>query len=235
MDKYIFNTTQKEIQSKKYNIFIGISLGGLKPLTEELAEEYISWALKNTKEKVIILVADVIAKFNYKIFSKYSEGKSLKNAIKEGDKYEIFFERVISKFSKKDQSNIIILRWKDIWSKRLCKIKNKLDDQYVSNDNFKRIVLSFVEKYAEKRKKKLDDKKLDYLSQYILSELPTLLDGVKYESKKYSLLVYPTFAHSGMSDFITKIEKGAIFPALKKSLNLDRSVAIVEFHLPVIN
>lgn len=233
MEKYYFNAQKKEVEERKYNIFIGISLGVLKPLTKELAKEYISWALKNTKNKVVILIADEIAKFNYRIFSKYSEGKSLRSALKEGDKYEDFFQKIKEEFSKQEQKKILILKWKDIWDNQREKIRAKLEEKFQSNREFREIIISFVEKYAEKKGKKLDKEKFDYLSQYILAELPTLLDGIEYDKEKYRLLLYPTFAHSGMSDFVTNVEEGKIFPELKKELNLDKSVAIVEFHLPV--
>ena len=118
MDKKIFNATNKEVEEKKYNIFIGISLGVLKPLTKEMAKEYIEWALKNTKNKVVILIADEIAKFDYKIFSSYSGGKSERRAIREGDKYFDFFLNIVKEFSEKEQKKILILKWKDIWNKR---------------------------------------------------------------------------------------------------------------------
>lgn len=76
MDIKVFNSTKEKIEEREDNIFIGISLGVLKPLTKELAKDYIDWALRNTKEKVVILIADEIAKFNYKIFSSYNERKS---------------------------------------------------------------------------------------------------------------------------------------------------------------
>jgi tRNA-dependent cyclodipeptide synthase len=234
MKKEYFNTSEKLIKEKRYNIFIGISLGVLKPLTEKLAKEYISWALENTKKNVVILIADEIARFNYRIFSKYSEGKSLRGALKEGDKYEAFFRKIIGKFSEKEQKKVLILRWSDIWDEPKKKIKIRLEEKYKSNKEFMEIITSFVKKYAEKRKKELTEEQMDYLSQYILSELPTLLEGISYKSKKYDLLLYPTFAHSGMSDFVLDVEGGETFPELRSELGLDKSVAIVEFHLPVV-
>ena len=226
-----FNATKKEVEERKYNVFIGISLGVLKHLTIETAKEYIEWALKNTKNKVAILIADEIAKFNYKIFSSYSEGKSERRAIREGDKYLDFFQQILQEFSKEEQKKILILRWKDIWNERREKIKQILDEEYKSNKEFKEQVQFFLKKYSDKRNKDLDKEKLDYLSQYILYELPTLLDGIEYKNEKYRLLLYPTFESSGMSEVVTKIQQGKIFPNLKKKLNLAEKTAMVETYL----
>ena len=226
-----FNATKKDVEEQKYDIFIGISLGVLKPLTKETAKEYIEWALKNTKNKVAILIADEIAKFNYKIFSSYTEGKSERRAIREGDKYFDFFQKIIQEFSKEEQKKILILRWNDIWDKRKEKIKEILKEEYKSNKEFKEQVQFFLKKHSDKRNKDLDKEKLDYLSQYILYELSTLLDGIEYKNEKYRLLLYPTFESSGMSEVVTKIENGKIFPNLKKKLNLAEKTAMVETYL----
>lgn len=231
MNTKIFNATKKEVEEQEYNVFIGISLGVLKPLTKEMAKDYIKWALKNTKNKVAILIADEIAKFNYKIFSSYSEGKSERRAIKEGDKYLDFFCEIIKEFSKEEQKNILILRWKYIWNERKEKIRQILEEEYKSNKEFKDKIQFFIEKYSDKRGKKLDEEKLDYLAQYILYELPTLLDGIEYDKVKYRLLLYPTFESSGMSEVVTKIEQGKIFPNLKKKLNLPEKTIMVETYL----
>src|SRR3989338_65258 len=226
-----FNATKKDVEEQKYDIFIGISLGVLKPLTKETAKEYIEWALKNTKNKVAILIADEIAKFNYKIFSSYTEGKSERRAIREGDKYVDFFQQILQEFSKEEQKKILILRWNDIWDKRKEKIKEILKEEYKSNKEFKEQVQFFLKKHSDKRNKDLDKEKLDYLSQYILYELSTLLDGIEYKNEKYRLLLYPTFESSGMSEVVTQIENGRIFPNLKKKLNLAEKTAMVETYL----
>ena len=231
MQLKFFNATKKEVGEQKYNIFIGISLGILKPLTKKMAKEYIEWVLKNTKNKVAILIADEIAKFNYKIFSSYSEGKSERRAIREGDEYIDFFQKILQEFSKEEQKKILILRWKDIWDKRKEKIKQILEEEYESNKEFKEQVQFFLKKYSDKRNKDLDKEKLDYLSQYILYELPTLLDGIGYKNEKYRLLLYPTFEGSGMSEVVTKIQQGKIFPNLNKKLNLAEKTVMVENYL----
>ena len=226
-----FNATKKEVEEQKYNVFIGISLGVLKPFTKETAKEYIEWALKNTKNKVAILIADEIAKFNYKIFSSYSEGKSERRAIREGDEYFDFFQQILQEFSKEEQKKILILRWNNIWDRKKEKIKQILEEEYKSNKEFKEQVQFFLKKYSDKRNKDLDKEKLDYLSQYIFYELPTLLDGIEYKNEKYRLLLYPTFESSGMSEVVTKIQQGKIFPNLKKKLNLAEKTAMVETYL----
>jgi tRNA-dependent cyclodipeptide synthase len=229
--KKIFNATKKEIEDRKNNIFIGISLGVLKPLTNEMAKEYIKWALKNTKGKVAVLIADEIAKFNYRVFSRYSNGKAERRAIKEGDKYISFFNQVIGEFPAEIRGKVLILRWKDIWDENKERIKKILEEEYKSNKDFKKQIQFFLREYSNKRNRKLNDEELDYLSQYILNEMSTLLDGIEHNNEKYRIILYPTFKSSGMSEVVTRIESGNIFKDLKKRLNLPEKTIMVETYL----
>jgi len=226
----IFNSSEKEIQSKKFNIFVGVSVG-VKPLNEEIAKEYLSWSLENTKDDVIILIADEIAKYNYIVFSNYNENKSFKRAYRDGAEHIKIFEDTISKYFPKEKSRIKIITWKDILSKRYNKAKEILDKFYEENTNFQSKINYFLKKYTERREKELSEDRLKILSQYILSELPTLLVGIDFENKHYDLLLYPTYVHSGLSELSTNISKGIEFPELKDELNLDKKTVLVEAYI----
>ena len=64
------------VLSKKYNILLAISLGN-KWFTKENLKEYVKWALANTKERVLIWVADKIHAVNYEVKDKRSQEASL--------------------------------------------------------------------------------------------------------------------------------------------------------------
>ncbi len=233
MKMKFFNISEHDIGKRKYNIFIGVSIGVLKPLTGEIIKEYIRWALKYSKGSVAILIADEITKFNYKIFGQYSTGKSERRAIKEGETCSQFIKSILTDFSKKEQERIIILKWKNIWNERKEKIRQILEYEYRHNNFFRSKIHFFINKYSNKRGKKLDTEKLDYLSQYILYELPTLLDGIEYNDVKYSILLYPTFEHSGMSEFVIEVKKGANFPSLNDKLKMVNNTGMVEAYIPI--
>lgn len=235
MEKKFFNATKEIVEKKENNIFIGISLGVLKPLTEDMAKGYLDWALKNTKGKVAILIADEISKFNYRIFSSYSENKAQKRAKREGNKYFEFFKKLIKKFPQSEQDKIRIIRWKDIFDKKKEFLKEYLRKEYFKDENFKNKIRFFIKEYSKKRGKILTEEQLNYLSQYILYELPTLFEGIEFQKEKYLTLLYPTFESSGLSELVIKIEKGELFPNLKEKLNLSEKAILVETYIsPII-
>lgn len=233
MQKKLFNITNEEIKERKYNIFIGISIGVLKPLSKTMISEYIAWSLERTQNNIVILIADEITKYNYRIFSKYSSGKSKRRAMLEGEKYVKYFQEFLKNIQKKDRKRINICRWNDIWNNRKEKIKQILEKEYNSNNAFKNKILFFINNYIEKRGKKLSRRKIEFLSQYILNELPTLLDGIKYHGVPYNFLFYPTFQGSGMSEFVMEILQGKKFPSLHKKLKFIHKTALVENYIPI--
>lgn len=230
MHTQVFNSSEKEIQSQKFNIFVGISVG-VKPLNEKIAKEYLSWALENTKDNVIILIADEIAKYNYMVFSSYNENKSLKRAYRDGTEHIKIFEDTILKHFSKEKSRIKIITWKDILSKKYDKAKRIIDNFYEKNIDFQNKINYFLKKYTERREKELSEERFKILSQYILSELPTLLLGIDFKNKHHDLLLYPTYIHSGLSELSTNISKGIEFPELKDELNLDKKTVLVEAYI----
>ena len=64
--------------------------------------------------------------------------------------------------------------------------------------------------------------------EYVLFELPTLLNGIEFNGIEYKLLLYPSFVESGMSKFVADIENKNIFQNLKDKLNLTDKTVLVE-------
>jgi len=221
----IFNGNQEEI--KENNIFIGISIG-IKPLTKELAKEYIEWALKNTKDKVAILIADEISKINYQVFSSYNENKSMNRALREGDKYVSLFEEIIAELPTKDQEKVQILRWKAIVNPEYLEQLSTLQQEFKNNSEFKEKILYFIDKYTERREKNITSEQKEFLADYILHELPTLFDGIEHNGLQYKVLLYPTFVHSGMSEFVTLISA-----EFKDKLSLKGKTILVEAYIKI--
>lgn len=231
MNLKFFNCSQEEIfSSKSYNIFIGISVG-VKPLDETIAKSYISWALENSSQDVVILIADEIAKFNYIVFSNYNESKSLKRAYRDGNKHIKIFENTILKYFQNSKDKINIIRWRDIITEEFYEDIKIIQKYYEENRKFKERIDYFIDKYTQRRNKKLNNNEIKFLSQYIIFELPTILKGIKFENKRYNLLFYPTYVHSGLSELCENIFNEVEFLELKKELNLIDKTALVEAYI----
>ena len=198
-----FGADTKDIYKKKYNIFIGISISN-KKLTPNMALNYLRWAVRNTKEKVAVIIADKLNIVNYEILDKYSKTKSEKRAKTVGDEFEEMFRNAIKKLPDKEKDKVIIYRWEEVEkSDNYDKIKIFLEGQFKKDNEFKSAVLYFVRKYMRKKGRIVEDKgKIDKLASYMIGELPTLIQGITLDNIHYGLCIYPTYFSSGMSQFV---------------------------------
>ena len=123
-----------------------------------------------------------------------------------------------------------MVRWKDIKTERFSKLLSILEGEFETNLDFRSIVLSFVKKYCELRKKHAEENEQVKLAGYILAELPTLLEGVEFGGVRYDMIFYPTYIDSGMSRFVLDIQNGAYSDLLSK-LQLSVKCVMAESHL----
>ncbi len=224
-----FGTDSTEIYNKKFNIFIGISISN-KKITPDMAYNYLNWTIKNTKEKVAVIIADELNIVNYEIFDKYSIGKAKNRAKREGENFEKMFEEAKNKLPKNEINKIKIYRWEKVKnSENYQRVKSFLEEKYKKDPEFKSAILYFVKKYMRKKGKIITDKEdLDKLATYITGELPTLLQGIFLEGIHYNLVLYPTYFSSGMSQFVMDMHANELDIGNKLKGLIKNKAALVE-------
>lgn len=233
-----FGTTGEEVELRKFNIFVGISLGN-KLLTKELAKTYVDWALKRTKENIVVLIADEIDIVNWKIFNNLDERTVLEKVSNKAQGLDDMFSRAIKILARENdpsiENRVEVIRWKNIKTERFDKLFAILENEFEINNDFRNRILSFVKKYCELRKRFVDEAEQVKLAGYILAELPTLLEGIEVGDARYNMIFYPTYIDSGMSQFVLDIQNGT-YPDLLSKLQLSVKCVMAESYLekPVV-
>ena len=202
-----FNATIHEINKHKYPTFIGISVG-IKPMSEKIALSYLTWAERHAIGPVQILIADKIARFNYLAFSHYTKKGSLARAVRDGDKYENFFNQVIHALPTEKRNCFHIIRWQNIESPQFFRYLECITAEFNSNALFEEVITLYAEKYIKRRHRDITKEKKWFLCQYILHELAVLLGGIYVDSRKYHLILYPTYQYFLMSELVRDIQTG---------------------------
>lgn len=228
-----FHVTQEEIDRKLFSVFVGISLGN-KLLTPELAEKYVKRAHEHTKDDAVILIADDIDVVNWMVFRGLSREDAEEKVRQKGYGMKGMFDRAIRNLARTENdpsyiAGVHIIFWEDIRNEGYDHLKKVLAEEYGTNEEFKKRVLYFVNKYAELRGAEASEENKDKLADYIISELPTLLGGIYWNGKLYNLILYPTYVESGMGQFVLDIRGGKYFDASK--LQLRQVGVLVEDYL----
>lgn len=227
-----YHVKQEEIEKKLFNIFIGISLGN-KLLTPELAEKYVNWAHKHTKDDTLILIADDIDVVNWMIFRGLNEEDARKKVEQKAYGIKGMFDKAIRRLARNENdptyiSKTHILFWEDIKNYGFDHMRQILEEEYYTNVEFRERVLYFVNKYIEIRGVEMSSSNKDKLAGYIIAELPTLIGGLLWNDKLYNLILYPTYIDSGMSQFVLDIRGGKYFNSSKLLLR-QLSVIVEDF------
>ena len=212
---------KKDVLSKKFNILIGISLGN-KFFTENNLEEYILWALENTKKRVLIWIADKIHAVNYEVKNKQSRENSLKRAFKEGDRFFRVINEITERLPEERRKLVKIVRKGDLEnSEEYKKRRSFFYKKFKEDRQFRKEVFNIVRSTIS-----LDfhEFEIEKLSEYVLDELPIVLCSFIYDKTEYSCHPYPV--NTKISEFAEKIQNKEIFPEISVELKFKNMVCV---------
>ncbi len=222
-----FNTTKEEVEAKKFNIIIGISLGNKYFSNKENVKEFILWALENSVNDVVVLIPDKIHTINYEIRSGYSKEKAERATHKKSADTKKMVEEMTATLSEKDRARIAILTWEDIENDpNYQKRKNILYREFKNNLEFHKRIIEATKESVNQNILKLENDDFEKLASYPLDELPILIAGFQYNGRRYNLIPYPGI--SKIDYITTDLQNGTSFPGISKELNVHEKVSIIE-------
>jgi len=226
------NTNKDEVESKKYNIWIGISLGN-RFFTKENIKKYIEWALEHTKDDVLVVIGDSLQAINFEVLDGYPKIRALENALRKGDEKEKEIKAILSEFSRAKRDLVKIVRFRHVTASKYHDYRLEvLHNEFKANQNFHDYIIKILNENKKVSSKNLSNDQLDKLAEYILQEIPVYLNGAKYGGipehggKTYLLQIYPGI---GLIDsLLIALQDGTLFSELTKKLKITDKIAILE-------
>lgn len=221
------NTTIEDIKAKKFNIFLGISLGNKYFTEKENTREFISWALDNSKNDVVVLIPDKIHMVNYEVRSGYSQEKANRTVLRKSKEIKKLIEEIITTLSEAEKNRVAVLTWENIENDSdYQNRRNILRRAFKENPEFHKRVIEATKDSVNSNILNLDENDYEKLASYPLDELPVLIAGFQYNDRRYNLIPYPG---TSKIDYLTiDLQNGTSFPEISKELNTQEKVAIVE-------
>jgi len=204
---------------------MGISLNN-KWFTRENLKEYILWGLEHTKEKFGVEIADTLQAINYRISSKYTKQAAIRKGLREGDKFVEIINEILKELPKDKRKKVDVIRWEDIKKDELYKTSLPIfQKEFKTNQEFKeeirKVVIAFSKRLDQPVMK---EEKIEGLCEYVIEELPELLNGFSYNNTYYSCFLYPSDAL--LLQLIEKIQNKEIFLELHDKLNIKNNVFV---------
>ncbi|MCA9495704.1 MAG: hypothetical protein KC589_02080 [Nanoarchaeota archaeon] len=221
------NTNKSEIYGKEKNIWIGVSIS-LKEYYDNDAQKYLKFAAKNSKDKAFVVIADDIAAINNRVLEKgYLKNYPFEAARAIGDVWEEKYLKNIEILNLEDK--VKILKWRDVWNDKTQKQYEILKEAY-ENDLYIRqgIILPMIY-YLNCRGRNVNRKRLDALCEYVLRELPFLLNGIEYNGIEAKCMFYPSYnMKQNLTDLSFNIQKNEKYANLREELGIKGDLAIID-------
>lgn len=192
--KNIFSPDNKSftLETIKHNNFmLGISINN-KYFTKDNIHKFIDWMLQNTDGKVCIMIVDTIQAINNEILNHQSKEKALEKAMRDAKKIHNRCKLILDSYSKIEKDRLVIIRWTDI-NKDPAYVNNLkiIKNEFNQNPKFKEFIIGFVKKQLGDITNRLNTDEITYISDYLLCEIPELLNGINYNNTIYDVCIYP--------------------------------------------
>ena len=181
-------TNEYEVTAKKWNIYLGLSLGNRK-FSKQAIASYIHSSLEYTRSSLLLLIPDAIHAHNIQVRKGLGYEDALGIAKQRGQESRKVIESVLAQEKLQDDPRIKIAHWDDIQDAEYLRVHDILSDIYKTHIPFHLAIQDVVraavpvEGYSSQQR--------DTLGKYVIAELPTMLDGVRYDGELYDLYPYP--------------------------------------------
>jgi len=190
-------------------VIAGVSILPKSPLlTAQGCSKLVSFLVQLPQPSIVFL-ADTLNKHNVKAMAKLKKGnkmpsdeKALATALKEGDVYHKMMSEAISQMEKArpdKQDWVKLLRYAQVEEENdgNMKIQEEIAHRhYQTNNIFKERIDKMALEFLTYRRpqSKNHETRLPYVVNYLVSELPLMVTGLKYQGERYQTVVYPTAA-----------------------------------------
>ncbi len=208
--------TREELENKKYNIGIGISLGN-KWFTPQNIVELVRWSLNYSKNKVVVYVADSIHSINEEVRGRMSTKRAMMRSTRMGAEIIQSTKLLIeNSFPKEIQDKIVYVTWNEIVNATYEKKMAYLIELFYTSNQFSKKIKNIVKSSVVNEKRKFSEEDVEKLSTYILSEMPEIICRVQMKEFECDAYVYPFDGE--LTQLAEQIQKGEIFPEIRENV-----------------
>jgi tRNA-dependent cyclodipeptide synthase len=217
MELYRIRGGSKEaLEAQEYNLCAGISLGN-KWFTPENILGHIEWALRYTKDYVVICPADDIHAINIQVRNRRSYASALSRARKiSSDLMSSVRKLVSSRLSEEQINKLVYATWSDVANDNYKRKVNWLYTYTEEDPEFKSRIQNIVRQYTKNENRLFSDEDISLLSTYVIEELPELIERQSIKGYTYDADLYPFDGELNM--LVEQIQQGKKFPDIRRHI-----------------
>ena len=207
---------EKDLNRKKFNIGIGISLGN-KWFTPENVLELTKWCLQYTKDHVIVYVADSIHAVNLEVRNRMTPERAARVADQKGDQIlKEVKEHIDKNLDSEGLKKIYYAKWKDIVDESYVSKTKFLYSLYESAGQFQDKIHDLIKGFVSKEDRQFSEDEIHRLGTYLIEEMPEVLARVPIKNLGCDASAYPF--DGPLPIFLENIQKGIVFPEIREKV-----------------
>lgn len=182
---------REELERRVWNPYLGVSINN-KAFTAEYLEAYMRWAAPRAKERAAVLVVDVIQRINNEVFDRSKPVAAIERAFRKAGEVLALCRETASRLPDEMRERLVILEWPDIVQDD-CFHHNLavLKEAHGRDSDFRGLLTGITRRNLGAIVGRLDEGRIEALSQYLLYELPEIIAGFRHGGVHYNLNVYP--------------------------------------------
>lgn len=229
----VVNGSLDEVLSKKRNLWLGVSVYR-KPFSNKFSEQYLKFLCDYTNADFVpILIADTLAAKNICVLNrKVSLDRALTMSIKKGDEIINYYESVISELPLEHRQKIRFVRWDEAITDDIERQKEILKKEYENNPIFKELVHEPILFFLDMIGRSITENRLEELSDYILSEMPFFIGGLRFGHTLFDTELYTTYSRNVLSESIAKLFTDKRYKSLISKLEIEKPQILIDSYIP---
>jgi tRNA-dependent cyclodipeptide synthase len=186
-----FNTTPQQIDARRWNPYLGISINN-KAFTGQYLFAYMDWATDRAKECAAVIIVDIIQHINNQVFDRSTPIAALEKALRKAHEVRDLCDEAKSKLDPEKSARIVILEWTDIiYDESFCGNLSVINEAFSKDQQLRDALISITKRNLGSITNRMDDDQIVTLTQYLINELPELIAGFNHGGIHFNLNVYP--------------------------------------------
>lgn len=187
----LIGTDEAAIEAREWNPYLGISINN-KAFTREYIHKFMDWAAERARDGAAVLVVDIIQRINNEILGRAKPMAAIEKAFRRADEVLALCADALAGLPDAKKKRIAVVEWPDVmYDGAFVHNARVFNDAFERVPEFKNALISITRDNLGAITGRLDERQIEQLSRYVLSELPEVFAGFTFRGIRYDLNVYP--------------------------------------------
>lgn len=220
----LFATDLAAIEARTWNPYLGISIQN-KTFTVDYIAAFAAWAAERARERVAIVVVDVLQRINNQVLNRSKVMAAVEKAFRKADEVHALVDEALARLPEAARARVVVLDWPEIMEEEYFLHNARVfGAAYETMPEFHDFLVGLTRTNLGPIVERLGEAEVELLATYTLHELPELATGFLHGGVHFNLNVYP----GRISSIYAELLAQPFFPRIARELRTIGPYACIE-------